>query len=92
MRTYSYNKEKNVINIPKCWRKINNGIKVWFYRTPGIERSSSDYPVCYADRPKNGELNWIDSNFEILDVAIRVPIFFGLFGYKWILLEKNKEL
>ena len=78
---YHYDKEKNIITIPKSWRKIKDGVRVYLY-------GSCKYEYAYADRPKDGLLDWLDKYNDIIDrVEIKVPKLFGLLGYKWVVLE-----
>ena len=89
MNTYHLDKKTNEIVFKNKLRKCRNGIKVFFYRGKIDERTMDTYPVAYADAPNDNRISWIEG-MEILGLAIKIPIFFGLFGYRWEMLEEKK--
>lgn len=97
---YYHDKEKNTIIFNQKLKKCKNGIKIFFYRNPfyfyqyslnenkSIKRKMSDLPIAITDAPNGNEISWLEG-FEINRIEVRKPIFWGIFGSRWELLEEK---
>ena len=86
MKTYTLDKENNLLIINTKLYNFRDGIKVYFYRNID-ETKSSDLPVCCADTNSNKNVfEWIEG-FEILGVQVKKPHF--IFWWKWEVLEND---
>lgn len=83
-----YKLENNQIIFDRKPRKSEGGIKVYFYREVD-ESLPSDYPIAISDTPKGKTMDWVEG-MKILRIEYRKPIFFGLFGYKYEIVEEIK--
>lgn len=83
-----YSIQDNKIILSEKPKKIKNGIKVYSSRDAD-EREMGDYAILTADLKGKKELGWFE-DFNVIKIMIKRPILFGILGYKWELLEKQK--
>lgn len=87
--TYFLDKEKKLLIFNPPLKKCKNGIRVYFTRCLD-EKVAADCPIAHTDAPNANFVTWDFDNFNIIEVMVKRRVLFGIFGYRWELLEEKK--